>query len=78
VTAALREYVAQVAASVRRSKPETHVLADALLAPLTNWESAKRSTGPSGAGEEPTEPLPAGGAAGKGPGGASPVTPDGE
>jgi hypothetical protein len=37
----LRHYVAAIAGSVQRRKPETKELADALLAPLSKWEAPK-------------------------------------
>ena len=44
---ALRDYVTQVAASVRRKDPATAALADRLLGPIVRWESSRRV----GAGE---------------------------
>lgn len=44
VHGAVRDYAVQVAASRRRSKPETIALADRLLGPLTRWVSGARST----------------------------------
>ncbi|HEU4405489.1 MAG TPA: hypothetical protein VFS43_09385 [Polyangiaceae bacterium] len=41
---AVREYALQVAASRRRSKPETGELADRLLGPLARWVSRERAS----------------------------------
>jgi hypothetical protein len=41
--AAMRDYVAQVAATVRRRKPETEALATALLRPISAWQPARRT-----------------------------------
>jgi hypothetical protein len=46
----IRSYVIQVAATVKRGKPETTIRADALLKPLHDWEStraAKQSPEPA-------------------------------
>ena len=44
--ASAREYVAQVAGSVRRKKPETEATATRLLAPLASWETSRRAASP--------------------------------
>lgn len=41
LTDSLREYVVQVAATVKRNKPETAARAETLLKPLREWESTK-------------------------------------
>jgi len=58
----LRHYVAAVAGSVQRRKPETKELADTLLAPLATWETPKPKRKPAekgdtsgGTGGGPTE-----------------------
>ncbi len=53
---ALRDYLVQVAASRRRSKPATIELADRLTRPVTRWSSGGR--GPKKAAEEPPAPAP--------------------
>jgi hypothetical protein len=62
--AAMREYVAQVAASVRRKKPESEALGTRLLRPVASWETRRRAAGGAVTPETPTAPVaPAAGAA---------------
>jgi hypothetical protein len=53
---AVRDYTVQVAATRRRSKPETVELADRLLGPITRWTSGQRSTKKIVEVPEPTLP----------------------
>ena len=50
---AIRDYVTQVMASVKRKEPATAALADRLLKPLTDWESNRERSGPA------ADPVPA-------------------
>jgi hypothetical protein len=55
---ALREYVTQVAGSVRRRDPSTQARADRLLGPLTRWPTLPRRTLADGAPVPPTDDEP--------------------
>jgi hypothetical protein len=56
VHGAVRDYAVQVAASRRRSKPETVELADRLLGPIARWASGSRSTKKVVEAPEPAPP----------------------
>jgi hypothetical protein len=55
---ALRYYVAQVAASVRRGKPATEQAAYALLAPITSWATRRARSEGEGEPEAAATPTP--------------------
>ncbi len=55
---AIREYVAHVIGTVRRSKPATQVVADALLRPLATWtDAASTPAKPADAPAPPAAPT---------------------
>jgi hypothetical protein len=58
VHAKLREYVTQVVASIRDDKPATKALAERLLRPLSEWETAAPAKSEPG---EPAKEPPQGG-----------------
>ena len=55
--AAAREYVAQVAGSVRRKKPDSEALATRLLSPLASWETTRRAPGAAALSPDPAGPA---------------------
>lgn len=61
--AALRKYIVRIVAHVEPKQPETQELADALLLPLSEWETAKPAGKKKGPGDD-------GGEGGSGDGGA--------
>jgi hypothetical protein len=59
VTEALRHYVVQVSATVRRKSPKTAERAAKLLAPITEWQRPGGKAKGAGEPESPPEPPPA-------------------
>lgn len=57
ITGALRDYVLQVTAMVRKSDPNSREIAQKLLAPIDNWRkrSVRRAAATSGGGDENVE-----------------------